>query len=68
MGNPVVEEILQRIEQLSEDDRLLLEQSLADRSEREWQREAEQARQIARQQGVDESTIDEAIRELRYGS
>ena len=38
-----VQEILQRIQQLTEEDRLLLEQHLAERAEAEWKREAEEA-------------------------
>ena len=68
MSSPVVEEILQRIEQLSAEDRLLLEERLVERAEAEWRQEAEKARQGARQQGLDQAAIDRAIQELRYPS
>ena len=41
-----VQEILQRIQQLPEEDRLLLEQHLVQRAEAEWKREAEEARRL----------------------
>ena len=63
-----VQEILERIEQLPEEDRLILEERLAERAEVEWRREAESARRIAREQGVDQAAIDRAVQELRYPS
>ena len=63
-----VEEILQRIQQLPEADRLLLEQRLAELSESEWQREADLARRTARERGLDQDAIDKAVHEARYGS
>ena len=62
----VVREILQRIEQLPEEDRLLLEERLTVIAEAEWKREAEHARQIARERGLDQAAIDKAIHDLRY--
>ena len=61
-----VYEILQRIQELPEEDRLLLEERLAELDEAEWKREAEQARQIARERGLDQAAIDQAIHDLRY--
>jgi hypothetical protein len=63
-----VQEILHRIEQLPEADRLLLEERLAEYTEAEWKREAESARRIARERGLDQSTIDHSIRDLRSPS
>jgi len=63
-----VREILRRIEQLSEADRLILEERLAELAEVEWRREAEDARQIARERGLDQAAIDQAIHDLRYPS
>lgn len=62
-----VQEILQRIQQLPEDDRLVLQQELARQADLEWQREAENARQLARQRGIDQAAIDKAIDSIRYG-
>jgi hypothetical protein len=63
-----VREILDRIEQLPEEDRFVLEERLAELAETEWKREAEHARQIARERGLDQAAIDRAIRDLRYPS
>ncbi len=51
-----------------EDDRLLLEERLTEIAEAEWKREAEHARRIARERGLDQAAIDQAIRDLRYPS
>jgi hypothetical protein len=63
-----VQEILNRIERLPEADRLELEENLALMAEAEWKREAEQARSLARQKGIDQAAIDRAVERLRYGS
>lgn len=63
-----VKEILDRIQQLPADDRLLLEDYLAQQAEAEWQREADEARQLARQKGIDQAAIDRAVEQVRYGS
>ena len=61
-----VQEILQRIQQLPQEDRLLLEERLAQLAEDEWQRAAEEARQLARRQGLDQAAIDRAVENVRY--
>ena len=63
-----VSDILHRIEQLPEEDRLILEERLAELAEAEWKHEAEQARQLARERGLDQAAIDQAIHDLRYPS
>jgi len=63
-----VREIIHRIEQLPEEDRLLLEERLTEIAGAEWKREAERARRIARERGLDQAAIDQAIRDLRYPS
>ncbi len=68
MSEAAVQDILRKIEQLPEEERLLLEARLAELAEAEWQREAERARQKARAQGIDQAAIDKAIEELRYPS
>jgi len=60
-------DILHRIEQLPEEDRLLLEEHLALAAEAEWRREAEEARKVARAKGIDQAAIDRAVEEARYG-
>jgi len=61
-----VQEILQRIQQLPEEDRLQLEQHLAFAAEAEWKREADEARRLARQKGIDQAAIDRAVENVRY--
>ena len=63
-----VDSILQQIERLDEADRLLLHQRLEDLVEAEWQAEAQNARAVARQRGIDQQAIDDAVEEVRYGS
>jgi len=63
-----VHEILERIERLPVEDRLLLEDYLAQQAEAEWRREAEEARKLARQKGIDQAAIDAAVEKLRYRS
>jgi hypothetical protein len=66
--NEAVLEILQRIQQLPDDDRLLLEERLAEIAESEWKREAVVARRIARERGLDQAVIDQAVHDVRYPS
>ena len=63
-----VYDILQRIQELPEEDRLLLAARLAELDEAEWKREAENARRIAREQGLDQAAIDQVIHDMRYPS
>ena len=62
-----VQEILLQIDQLPEDERLLLEQRLTERAEAEWRCEAANARQTARERGIDQATIDQVVHKVRYG-
>jgi hypothetical protein len=59
---------LQRIEQLPADERLILEERLAEIAEADWKHEAEAARRIARARGLDQATIDQAVSDVRYPS
>ena len=63
-----VHEILERIQRLPAEDRLLLEDHLTQQAEDEWQREAEEARRLARQRGIDQAAIDRAVEHVRYRS
>jgi hypothetical protein len=63
-----VRQLLERIGQLPDEDRLVLEERLAELAEADWKREAEQARQLARERGLDQAAIDQAIHDLRYPS
>jgi hypothetical protein len=67
MSQSAVQTILDQIEQLPQADRLLLEQRLAELAEAEWKREADAARRLARERGVDQAAIDQAIHNLRHG-
>lgn len=67
MSQSNVQIILAQIEQLPEADRLLLDKRLAELAEAEWKREAEAARRLARERGVDQAAIDQAIQDLRHG-
>jgi hypothetical protein len=63
-----VDAILQQIENLDAKSRKLLDERLRQMAEDEWQREANSARATAIAQGIDQSAIDDAIEDLRYGS
>lgn len=67
MSQASVYEILDRIDQLPEEDRLLLGELLATREEAEWRREANRARRIAREKGIDQKAIDRAVHAVRHG-
>ena len=66
--SPRVDAILEQIESLDEADRLVLEQRLQELMETAWRREADSARAIARERGIDQRTIDDAVDAVRYGS
>ena len=68
MGESNVRDILRQIDELSEPDRLLLEEQLVARSESQWQREATIARADASQRGIDQAAIDKRVDEVRYGA
>ncbi len=68
MSAPSVESIIDQIRQLPGPERLVLEQRLTELAESEWRREAESARQTARDKGIDQAMIDRAIHDHRYGS
>lgn len=66
MSQATVRDLLEQIGKLSEADRLLLEQQLADRAEAEWRREAATAQELAREREIDQAVIDRAVEEVRY--
>jgi hypothetical protein len=67
MSRANVYELHERIEQLPSRDRALLDDLLAEREEQEWRKEATEARRKAREQGIDQEAIDEAVSAVRYG-
>lgn len=62
----IVRDILDRIAQLSEQDRLELERELARAADAEWERETAIASQVAKERGIDDATIQRVIDERRY--
>ena len=66
MSQSAVQEILERIHNLPDEDRLVLEQRLAEMLEAEWQKAAVEARQEAKRRGLDQVAIDKAISDLRH--
>ena len=66
MNRSNVRDVLDRIEKLSEADRVLLDEQLEARAEAEWQREAAAAEDVARERGIDQAAIDRAVEEVRY--
>ena len=67
MSQSAVHNILNLIDDLSDSDRATLERHLTERAEAEWRKEAETARQLAKVRGIDQVSIDEAVRKHRYG-
>ncbi len=66
MNEARVDDLLDRIDQLPEEDRQLLELRMAERTEAQWRQEMLAARDEARRRGIDDATIEQAIEELRY--
>ncbi len=67
MSHPTVDHVLELIEQLPGEERLLLEQRLSQRFEAEWGAAVAENRRIAQQRGIADETIDRAIHRRRYG-
>ena len=68
MSTATVEQILREIDELPEPDRLVFEEKMAARQNAEWQRLTEQARAIARQRGIGQREIDQAVEAVRSRS
>ena len=68
MAVTTVQRILELIDRLSEDDRKLLEERLAQRVETAWLEEVEDARREAEGRGIDQDAIDQVIQKRRYGA
>ena len=66
MSDVAVQEILKKIELLSDEERLYLTRHLTETSEAEWRREAESARLVARENGIDQNAVDRAVDEVRH--
>lgn len=61
-----VRKILDRIMQLPDADRMELTLELARQDEQEWAQLLREARQTARQRGIDDQAITRAVESLRY--
>ena len=66
MSSMGVQEILDQIGHLSDEERLRLARRLAETSELDWRQEAEHARLIAREKGIDQTAVDRAVEEVRH--
>lgn len=67
MSRATVDDILDRIKQLPEEDRRLLDELLAEQEEQEWSEEAAKARAVAQSRGIDQGAIDRAVHAVRHG-
>lgn len=67
MSHATVTDILDRIRQLPDEDRRLLDDLLAQEEGREWRDEAAKARERAQTLGIDQAAIDHAVRAVRHG-
>ena len=68
MSPTTVDNIIEQIQQLSPEDRLLLETRLSDISEAEWRKETITARHLAKDRKIGQKEIDDAVRQIRYNS
>jgi len=67
MSHPTVDYVLELIEKMSAEDRLVLEKRLSDRLETAWDEAVAENRRVAQERGITEETIDRAIHRRRYG-
>lgn len=67
MSRTTVDEILARIKELPDDDRLMFDELLAQEEDLEWREEAAKAREAANSRGIDQEAIDRAVQAVRYG-
>ncbi len=67
MSRATVDDILDRIRQLPEEDRLLLDELLARQEEENCREEAAKARKTAQDRGIDQGAIDRAVHAVRHG-
>jgi hypothetical protein len=67
MSRATIDEILVRIRQLPEEDRLLFDELFAQQEDQEWREEAVKARRVAQNRGIDQGAIDRAVYAARHG-
>jgi len=68
MSEAAVHELVDQVKRLSEGERQLFDELVAQLEEEAWAREAETARRSAQDRGIDQGTIDRAVARVRYGS
>ncbi len=68
MSTAAVKDLVDRVKQLSEEERRLFDELLAQLEEEEWRREAGKARRMAQERAIDQKTIDRAVASVRYGA
>lgn len=62
-----VDEILAKIKELPDDERLRFDELLAQEEDLEWREESAKARELAQSRGIDQEAIDRAVHAVRYG-
>jgi hypothetical protein len=67
MSRATIDEILVRIKQLPEEDRILFDELFAQQEDQEWREEAVKARRVAQNRGIDQGAIDRAVYAARHG-
>jgi len=67
MSHATVLDLIEQIKKLPEEERGLLESLLAREEESEWNRQAAEARRAARDKGIDQEIIDQAVQAVRRG-
>lgn len=67
MSRTAVDEILAKIKELPEDERLRFDELLAQEEDLEWREEAAKAKELAQGRGIDQEAIDRAVHAIRYG-
>ena len=62
-----LQEILTRLDELSDDDRTAFDEIWTKRVEAEWLRESAAAREEAAKRGIDQAAIDRTLEAVRHG-
>jgi hypothetical protein len=67
MSPASVERVLELIDRLSDDERLILEKQLSQRLDAQWDEAVAENRRVAQERGITEEMVDRAIHRRRYG-
>jgi cell division protein FtsL len=67
MSAATVEQLVDQVRQLSEEERRLFHEKLAEIDDAEWQALRAEASRIADERGIDEEAITRAVMRHRYG-